>query len=996
MSRPRVPGFDFFVTPLGDDESSYDVQVRCPDETVLSGRLEFPERAQSVEIVTSGARLPSPFGLIRGQRLREMFERWSIPAEGYRLDISLPADPIALLDWEGIGGIGCSVFRRPLGNAEVRITGEPLNLPLRWGMLSSSRDPEASTVVGAVRHAVSAVRGGGLVEFALEARPASVRESLGEIRSAGVHALHVIADAGFENGVPSVRLGEDVIAIEDFITATSRMGIRLLTLQDASESPEVGMAALRLGAQKVPAKARMATVVCSLSPARAGASDFLAEVYGGVLRDEPLGDIVRNAGRYGISACAVANKGIETGLGVSAAARVLTQTEVTRRVRQSAQLRALVQGVREDPRRAASWPEQSLEAIDQHSKAAEAALQVAGLGEAEAGLEDLARIGDAIASADRVLRTADEIVRSAETGDTQAQAPPPRYPAAVFYKVRLEEQQPIVPSVTLSPPPDGWSLEFHFWLDLVEGGIEYYGERPQFTSPPDLPYPVLLSVDVWSQDFRFSETSRQVQLEYGGPTEHARFPIELPVERDLQTLRDLGVLFVFLRLKNELLAVFRVEAKITAEPQQMRFAQKLEHAYLATNWFRFDRLPTGAALTLYFRKEAGHLQVFTLRPSRAPWGRLGVTEADFHQRTKEIYRAIQALALKAAQAEERGETLGFVKGATSLAKEGYQLFTALFHLNSDDEVKEFSAEVLKPAGPNTSVTIAIDETSREFIIPWGLVYDRRPPSNWTEDVEVGGFWGTRFDLTVRPSVQPSATEARPAAPPVLATAYLDHPQTKRMEELLRKLETNGKIRRQELRVENGEIPGLVNSAADFVHFFCHGHTQLYDRPLERELVEEYRKYLQQGPAGPSSAREVLQHIEGPQVADSFVYCNGGIADLASLSESIRRLPRAPLVLLSMCESAQVSCSGVSFVTFFLNRGARAVIGTEGPSLWSLAFEMDRRILGGLLEGKDIRQAFSEARRELVKQNVLALIYTLFGEGHAKLCPPTATSPASAA
>lgn len=116
---------------------------------------------------------------------------------------------------------------------------------------------------------------------------------------------------------------------------------------------------------------------------------------------------------------------------------------------------------------------------------------------------------------------------------------------------------------------------------------------------------------------------------------------------------------------------------------------------------------------------------------------------------------------------------------------------------------------------------------------------------------------------------------------------------------------------------------------------------------------------------------------------------GGAVTLPVLNVELKKLPGQPIVLLSMCESAQVTCAGAGFVTLFLDRGARSVVGTEGPTLWSLGREMDVEIIRRLLAGQSIGQAFSETRRALVKENVLALIYSLFGDAEAKL---TATDP----
>ena len=113
--------------------------------------------------------------------------------------------------------------------------------------------------------------------------------------------------------------------------------------------------------------------------------------------------------------------------------------------------------------------------------------------------------------------------------------------------------------------------------------------------------------------------------------------------------------------------------------------------------------------------------------------------------------------------------------------------------------------------------------------------------------------------------------------------------------------------------------------------------------------------------------------------------------LAGARKKCRNSGAGLFVLLSMCESAQVSSSGRSFVTFFLEVGARAVVGTEGPNPWELAYRMDTAILNRLLEGSGtaLRDAVWEARRNEVAGNVLALIYTVYGDGQATLVAPPA-------
>ena len=59
-----------------------------------------------------------------------------------------------------------------------------------------------------------------------------------------------------------------------------------------------------------------------------------------------------------------------------------------------------------------------------------------------------------------------------------------------------------------------------------------------------------------------------------------------------------------------------------------------------------------------------------------------------------------------------------------------------------------------------------------------------------------------------------------------------------------------------------------------------------------------------------------------------------------------------------------------------------------PVLWSLGQQMDQEVLRLLLEGKTIGDAVYEARRRLLDTNILALVYSVFGDGHARLVSQT--------
>src|SRR5207302_3044340 len=188
----------------------------------------------------------------------------------------------------------------------------------------------------------------------------------------------------------------------------------------------------------------------------------------------------------------------------------------------------------------------------------------------------------------QALGTAKQLVLEGVAKEAQkSRLPPRRYSVLRFYHVRGTQQQALATTETLAPPAPGTTLELHFWLDLVPGGIDYQDSdrvHPSIEPPPGVPYPVSLTVDVWSETVRLPKPTQPLELRYSDPTEHARFALDLPSQGEN------AILFVFVRRDSELIAVFRVAVVLTPQPQTRAGAQVLEDVYLAGCWFRFEQV----------------------------------------------------------------------------------------------------------------------------------------------------------------------------------------------------------------------------------------------------------------------------------------------------------------------------------------------------------------------------------------------------------------------
>ena len=117
-----------------------------------------------------------------------------------------------------------------------------------------------------------------------------------------------------------------------------------------------------------------------------------------------------------------------------------------------------------------------------------------------------------------------------------------------------------------------------------------------------------------------------------------------------------------------------------------------------------------------------------------------------------------------------------------------------------------------------------------------------------------------------------------------------------------------------------------------------------------------------------------------EIDRSWIELTHGKLYLDELYGRIEKLESSPFVILNMCESAQVTPSlSDSFIHFFIDRGARGVIGTECPMTLEFAHPFAEQFLGEMIAGTNVGVALLNARRRFLEfKNPLGLAYTLFG------------------
>jgi hypothetical protein len=104
------------------------------------------------------------------------------------------------------------------------------------------------------------------------------------------------------------------------------------------------------------------------------------------------------------------------------------------------------------------------------------------------------------------------------------------------------------------------------------------------------------------------------------------------------------------------------------------------------------------------------------------------------------------------------------------------------------------------------------------------------------------------------------------------------------------------------------------------------------------------------------------------------------------------LKGAPLVFINACESAEMSPAFYDgFVPYFIDKGARGVIGTECQTPALFAAEWAKRFFELFLNGQPLGEVFLDLRKEFLEKhgNPLGLLYAVHSDGDARVDPPFA-------
>jgi hypothetical protein len=295
-----------------------------------------------------------------------------------------------------------------------------------------------------------------------------------------------------------------------------------------------------------------------------------------------------------------------------------------------------------------------------------------------------------------------------------------------------------------------------------------------------------------------------------------------------------------------------------------------------------------------------------------------------------------------------------------------------------------------PLEPEGIIQVTIEDDAAGFVFPWNLLYDGKYPPDKDATLEelLEGFWGMRYCVE---QFHGHMREAWACAP-VLLDQELELGFI-----LFEGLDKDGEHRKflnnlpqrsqQRIRIEKpvtdaGSCFSLLTDrdsylcSSHILYFFSRGYTR------RRQADIAYKSDADAGELGvPEPERSYIELSSGKLYLDEL-----------NISKPFIVFKRRPVVLLNMCESAQVTPSlSESFVQFFLDLEVASLVGTECPMTTQFAHPFAVAFFDSFFGGDPLGLALLKARRTFLEAEglmaPLGLAYTLFGVATVRYQPP---------
>ena len=356
----------------------------------------------------------------------------------------------------------------------------------------------------------------------------------------------------------------------------------------------------------------------------------------------------------------------------------------------------------------------------------------------------------------------------------------------------------------------------------------------------------------------------------------------------------------------------------------------------------------------------------------------------------------------------------FLGQLRNLAHAGQKLWTRLFLQESNSAMRRIGKWLTEnPLPTGGTIQVSTAEEAGDFVFPWALLFDRSMPEKAYDLPDAAGFWGLRYCIEQRVPIPrlygPTAIKAQgPAAVSFFRCQRLrnvDHQDTF-FESLRQDHSATVAVSLPPLEEADACYRLLQECEAELLYFYTHGHTRqrrtdsaALGLVSKDQLLESIGKAIETMPEESilraSLARLQTGWRDGSLEGErSWIELTRGRVYLDTLYQQVTKLASRPVVFLNMCESAQVTpFQSQNFAHFFLDRGARAVLGTECCMTTEFADPFAQDVLSRMVGGDSIGEAVRASRAHFIYQsrNPLGLAYSLYGSGAATLVanPPPA-------
>lgn len=516
-------------------------------------------------------------------------------------------------------------------------------------------------------------------------------------------------------------------------------------------------------------------------------------------------------------------------------------------------------------------------------------------------------------------------------------------------------------------------------------------------------------VSLFTEDFDVEPPTRSLTLPPGGDSEAVPFKVR-PLRRTFGA-KDLATLDMCLYYRCNLVQSFRVEVEVLAEGEEPHTTRPQNARVTAARVEEYPELdqvtPKELCLTITRRAESGYRFTFTLAPEAVQdprWGEISLgCQVDLrredltHLITKarrQLYNVVRVYDLIQQRDSHDGPT-----ALRALAQVGRQLYRKLFATQEATTLAAWMEENLPPGS-----ALQIVDRAGDFVFPWSLVYTEKP---WDEEkpVDVKRFWGWRYRLAISTETlistygQAGEQIQVPEDLKIMVGLYGRLKGAREQLNYFRQLDSSlgRRVRPAVVEDRSGAIGALKEGDHHLVYFFCHGYTEKMAADIQPadDLVGEFTQLAADRLEQQDQA--VREHLEDLfDVSDSWLRLTRGKLPLTMLQEEMEGVTFRghPLVFLNMCQSAQVlpSLSG-GLIPFFIEKGARAVVGTECSMNMLFGDRFARDFLDRFLHGEAAGTVLWQLRQERLNAgDPLALAYTLFGDTDFRLAEPVLHAP----